>query len=101
MSRTGWGWIEPLLPKKPGGFAMGRRGSKQHLLVDGSGIPLARTLTGARNDITSCNSRRRLLLRTDRRHETHEALFDLACCLICWRRVETRSVRGGPLVSPS
>ena len=31
----------------------GRRGSKQHLLVDGSGLPLAWTLTGGnRNDIT-------------------------------------------------
>src|SRR5207237_8875738 len=30
-----------------------RRGSKQHILVDGSGIPLAWTLTGGnRNDIT-------------------------------------------------
>src|SRR5213595_2240713 len=31
----------------------GRRGSKHHLLVEGSGIPLAWTLTGGnRNDIT-------------------------------------------------
>ena len=31
----------------------GRRGSKQHLLVDGGGIPLAWTLTGGnRNDVT-------------------------------------------------
>jgi transposase len=31
----------------------GRRGSKQHLLVDGSGIPLSWTLTGGnRNDVT-------------------------------------------------
>ena len=31
----------------------GRRGSKQHLLVDGSGLPLAWSLTGGnRNDIT-------------------------------------------------
>jgi transposase len=35
------------------------------------------------------HNRRRLLVRTDRRHETHEALLDLACCLICWRRIET------------
>ena len=141
----------------------GRRGSKQHLLVDGGGIPLAWTLTGGnRNDITQLlalldrvppvrgrvgrprrrpdsvvadrgydhdkyrrlvrkrgitpliarrqtehgfglgrerrivertfawlHNRRRLLLRTDRRHETQEAFLDLACCLICWRRVET------------
>jgi transposase len=35
------------------------------------------------------HNRRRLLLRTDRRHETHEALLALACCLICWNRLET------------
>ncbi len=35
------------------------------------------------------HNRRRLLLRTDRRHETQEAFLDLACCLICWRRIET------------
>lgn len=34
------------------------------------------------------HNRRRLLVRTDRRHETHEAFLDLACCLICWRRIE-------------
>jgi len=35
------------------------------------------------------HNHRRLLLRTDRRHETHEAFLSLACCLICWRRLET------------
>ncbi|HEY8645043.1 MAG TPA: IS5/IS1182 family transposase, partial [Gaiellaceae bacterium] len=35
------------------------------------------------------HNRRRLLLRTDRRHETHEALLALGCCLICWSRLET------------
>jgi transposase len=34
------------------------------------------------------HNRRRLLVRTDRRHETHEAFLALACCLICWRRLE-------------
>ena len=34
------------------------------------------------------HNRRRLLVRTDRQHETHEALLALACCLICWRRLE-------------
>ena len=141
----------------------GRRGSKQHLLVDGGGVPLAWTLTGGnRNDITQLlalldrvphvrgrtgrprhrpdsvvadrgydhdkyrrlvwqrgikpviarrqtqhgsglgrerwvvertfawlHNRRRLLVRTDRRHQTHEGFLDLACCLITWRRVET------------
>ena len=35
------------------------------------------------------HNRRRLLLRTDRRADTHEAFLALACCLICWRRLET------------
>jgi transposase len=35
------------------------------------------------------HNRRRLLLRTDRQHETQEAFLDLACCLIYWRRIET------------
>src|SRR4051794_24403016 len=36
----------------PSPFDRGRRGSKQHLLVDGSGLPLAWTLTGGnRNDV--------------------------------------------------
>ena len=35
------------------------------------------------------HNRHRLLIRTDRRHQTHEAFLDLACCLICWRRIET------------
>jgi transposase len=140
----------------------GRAGSKQHLLVDGGGIPLAWTLTGGnRNDVTQLlelldrvppvrgragrprrrpdsviadrgydhdkyrrlvrergikpliarrqtehgsglgrhrwvvertfawlHNRRRLLIRTDRVHQTHEAFLDLACCLICWQRLE-------------
>ena len=39
------------------------------------------------------HNRRRLLLRTDRHHETHEAFLSLACCLICWRRLESSSGR--------
>ena len=34
------------------------------------------------------HNRRRLLVRTDRRHEIHEAFLSLACCLVCWRRLE-------------
>jgi transposase len=141
----------------------GRAGSKHHLLVDGSGIPLAWTLTGAnRNDVTQLlelldrvplvrgrvgrprrrperlladrgydhdkyrrlvwrrgikpviarrqsehgsglgchrwvversfswlHNRRRLLVRTDRRHDIHESFLALACCQITWRRLET------------
>src|SRR5262249_54563823 len=35
------------------------------------------------------HNRRRLLLRTDRRDDIHEAFLALACCLICRRRLET------------
>jgi transposase len=35
------------------------------------------------------HNRRRLLLRTDRLDHIHEAFLALACCLICWRRLET------------
>jgi len=34
------------------------------------------------------HNRRRLLLRTDRRDDVHESFLALACCLICWRRLE-------------
>jgi transposase len=35
------------------------------------------------------HNRRRLLIRTDRSDDIHEAFLALACCLICWRRLET------------
>jgi len=35
------------------------------------------------------HNRRRLLLRTDRATKPDEAFLDLACCLICWSRIET------------
>lgn len=35
------------------------------------------------------HNRRRLLIRTDRRDDIHEGFLALACCLICWRRLET------------
>jgi transposase len=34
------------------------------------------------------HQRRRLLVRYDRRAEIHEAFLALACCLICWRRLQ-------------
>jgi transposase len=37
------------------------------------------------------HNRRRLLIRTDRSDEIHEAFLALACCLICWRRLEVSS----------
>jgi transposase len=35
------------------------------------------------------HNRRRLLLRTDRSDLIYEGLTALACCLICWRRLES------------
>ena len=35
------------------------------------------------------HNRRRLLIRTDRRHDIHEGFLALACCQITWRRLET------------
>ena len=153
---------------KKGGAATGaspvdraRNGSKHHLLVDATGIPLAWTVTGGnRNDVTQLIPlvervppvrgkvgrprqrpervtadrgydhdkyrrelrRRRIepeiarrqtehgsglgrarwvvertfawlhhykLVRCDRRHEIHEAFLALACCLVCFRRLQT------------
>jgi transposase len=31
---------------------------------------------------------KRLLVRYDRRHEMHEAFLALACCLVCFRRLQ-------------
>jgi transposase len=31
---------------------------------------------------------KRLLVRYDRRHETHEAFLAIACCLVCFRRLQ-------------
>jgi transposase len=35
------------------------------------------------------HNRRRLLILSDRRDDIHEAVLALACCLICWRRLES------------
>ena len=32
---------------------------------------------------------KRLLVRCDRRHEIHEAFLAVACCLVCFRRLQT------------
>jgi len=37
------------------------------------------------------HNHRRLLIRTDRDSDIHEAFLALACCLICWRRLESLS----------
>jgi hypothetical protein len=45
--------------------------------------PLGRQRTFAWLD-----NRRRLLIPTDCRDDIHEGFLALACCLICWRRLE-------------
>jgi len=166
---TGGGRLESCAGEK-GGSATGpspvdraRNGSKHHLLVDATGIPLAWTLTGGnRNDVTQLvplverippvrgkpgrprrrpervtadrgydhdkyrrelrrrgisseiarrqtghgsglgrvrwvvertfawlHHYKRLLVRYDRRAEIHEAFLALACCLVCFRRLQT------------
>jgi transposase len=35
------------------------------------------------------HNRRRLLVRTDRLDDIHGGFLAIACCLICWRRLET------------
>src|SRR5437763_4770207 len=157
----------------PSPVVRGRPGSKQHLLVDATGIPLAFSVTsGNRNDITQLiplldavpavggvsgrprgrpesviadraynhdkyrrlvrqrgvkpviarrqtehgsglgryrwvvertfawlHNFKRLLIRTDRRDDIHGGFLALACCLICWRRLESLSLaaEGGML----
>jgi transposase len=43
------------------------------------------------------HNRRRLLIRTDRRDDIHEAFLALACCLICWQQLENSSSLDGPV----
>jgi hypothetical protein len=54
-----------------------RPGSKHHLLTDATGTPLAVKLTGG-------NAR-------EHRADIHEAFLKLACCPICWRRLQPAS----------
>ena len=39
--------------------------------------------------ISHLHNKRRLLVRTDRSHETHEALLSVAVCMLCYRRVRS------------
>ena len=39
--------------------------------------------------ISHPHNKRRLLVRTDRSHETHEALLSVAVCMLCYRRVRS------------
>jgi transposase len=165
---AGGGGLQPSASEKrgsqtgPSPVDRARSGSKHHLLVDATGIPLAWTVTGGnRNDVTQLlplvdrvppvrgkvgrprrrpdrvtadrgydhdkyrrelrarnikpeiarrqtehgsglgrvrwvvertfawlHNHKRLLVRYDRRHEIHEAFLALACCLVCFRRLQ-------------
>jgi transposase len=165
---AGGGGLQPPASEKrgsqtgPSPVDRARNGSKHHLLVDATGIPLAWTVTGGnRNDVTQLvpllervppvrgkvgrprrrpdrvaadrgydhdkyrrelralsikpeiarrqtkhgsglgrvrwvvertfawlHNYKRLLVRYDRRHEMHEAILALACCLACFRRLQ-------------
>ena len=102
-----WERIEPLLPRKPRRFRYpGRRPFDvaccgrdrwSRAIADSSHVQ-AKTGLGRERWVVErtfawLHNRRRLLLRTDRHHETHEAFLSLACCLICWRRLESSSGR--------
>jgi Transposase DDE domain len=83
----------------------GKPGAKHHLIVGGSGIPLAYSTTpGNRHDVSQLwplldriprdyliHRRRRLATCYERRPDIHDALFGIGCILICWRHLE-RSV---------
>ena len=68
-----------------------RRGIKPVIArrESGHGSGLGRERWVVERTIAWLHNRRRLLVRTDRRHEIHEAFLSLACCLICWRRLES------------
>ena len=71
---------------------VGRRATEQ-----GSGLGRQRWVV-ERSSITWLHGFRRLLVRYERRADIHEAFLDLACCMICFRRLRasfsTSSKRG-------
>ena len=60
---------------------IGRRGSEHD-----SGLGAQRWV--AERSFARLHQFRRLLVRYDRRHDIHEAFLALACCLICFRRLQ-------------
>jgi transposase len=39
--------------------------------------------------VSHLHNKRRLLVLTDRRHDTHQALLDLAACMLCYSRLRS------------
>lgn len=67
-----------------------RRGIKPHLArrntEHGSGLGVVRYV--AEQSQALLHQFKRLRTRYDVRDDIHEAFLDLACCVICWRRLE-------------
>jgi transposase len=55
----------------------------------GHGSGLGRERWIVERTVAWLHNYRRLLIRTDRRDDIHEGFLALACCLICWRHLET------------
>ena len=84
----------------PSSVNRGHPGSTHHLIVDSHGIPLAVTLhSSGLGKVRWVVGRafawlyafKRLRTRYERRADTHLGLLQLACALICHRRLETSS----------
>src|SRR4051812_16974224 len=87
-----WERIEPLLPMKPRRYRYpGRRPFDDRLALQGI-LFVLHTGIGCEHSPQElgfgCGMTAWRRLR-DRRDEIHEGFLALACCLICWRRLET------------
>jgi transposase len=97
-----WERIEPLLPKVERRFRYpGRKRlpDRRELRQRGIGSDIARRQTKhgsglgrirwvVERTFAWLHHFKRLLVRYDRRHEIHEAFLALACCLVCFRRLQ-------------
>jgi transposase len=68
-----------------------RRGIRARIARRGAqhGSGLGRRRWPVEQTIALIHRYKRLLVCFDRTLETHRAWLDIACCLICWRRLET------------
>ena len=102
-SMTGWcyrGSCLCCIRDRLGASAAGARLRLRHDRVEAATCLAAggRVVAAARSAVgTWLHNRRRLLIRTDRRDDIHEGFLALACCLICWQRLESLSLAGNPV----
>jgi Transposase DDE domain len=98
-----WSRIEPLSPRWSGAFAIRvvggcLTGQTKH----SSGLGRARWVV--ERAFAWLHSSKRLLVRYDRRADIHEAFLAIACCVVCFRRLQTsvsaRSAERARLLSP-